>query len=144
MLIANTGVLIGIVVVAVELQQTQIQMNAESSSTRTELISQANALAIELDIGGLTQKIEDGLELTETEQYTLRRYFTNIMRYFENLHYQHELGVLDNEIWQSNLYALNRWCTGESTVFSYLYPDGLDNFTFRGSFRELVIPGCVE
>ena len=49
-LIANVGVLVGILVVAIELSQTQIAMQAESSATRTQMDIENRKLGYELGI----------------------------------------------------------------------------------------------
>ena len=143
-LIANIGVLIGIIVVAVQLQQTQVQMSAQASTTRTELVSESFFVRLDQNIDELLVKIRNGENLTEIENSRVRTYFGRVMRYMENLHYQHQLGVLDEEIWQSNLYTLGRWCDGSNPTFKYLFPDGFTGNDFRASFRELLTPPCSE
>ena len=101
-LIANLGVLIGIIVVVVELRQTQTAMQADASTVRTEMAIENNRLAIENGFGAISGKLAAGETLTEDESKTIRLRWGRQLRYFENLHYQWQLGVLDEEIWQAN------------------------------------------
>ena len=139
-LIANLGVLIGIFVVAVELQQTQIQMQGESSTMRAEMARQNNALGLELGLRDFTDKIENGEEHTPEEINKIRTYFNSMLRYYENLHYQKEIGILDDEIWASNVRGSFNMC--RSSAFSFIYPNGFGGASFRESFVEFMSLQC--
>ena len=143
-LLANIGVLIGIIVVAVQLQQTQTEMRAEASTTRTELLRETNNDAFAGNLNGLSARVENGEELSEMEMYQGRTFLNNVLRYLENLHYQNQIGVLDSEIWQGQLFTIKRMCGGDNALYSYLYPDGVTGMTYRASFRELINPPCDE
>lgn len=143
-LLANLGVLIGIFVVAVQLQQTQTEMSAESSTIRTEMLQQINNDALAYHIGDLQNKIEAGEELTSIESDQARTFFNNLLRFFENLHYQNQIGVLDEEIWKGQLTNIIRMCSGNNILYSHLYPEGITSTSYRESFRELMGPSCSE
>ncbi|MEQ9006414.1 MAG: hypothetical protein RLP12_00915 [Ekhidna sp.] len=143
-LLANLGVLIGIIVVAIELQQTQTEMRAESATMRAQMaIGNSDSRAANR-IYELVQKIDSGQILTIEEEYGARNYQETLLRYFENIHYQYELGVLDEQIWQANNNGISRVC--DNSLFKYLYPDGRDGVleTFRTSFTDLVFEPCKE
>lgn len=93
---ANFGVLVGIGLLLVELNQTSTMMRAQ---TRTEL-SQGivNLLALSANneqLAGLIRRADDGEELTPDEdlQYMHRNFA--LFRYLENLHYQYRQGLFD-------------------------------------------------
>ncbi|MCP5347135.1 MAG: hypothetical protein R3F41_14225 [Gammaproteobacteria bacterium] len=139
---ANIGVLIGIFVVAIELQQTQVEMRAESNTTRKEMARQNDLIARDLRISELTQKIREGGELTFTERTDAATFFRSLYRHFENLHFQHEQGVLDEETWQSINDSILVQC--ESPMYRYLFPEGLNQVLYRVSFREFVNSACNQ
>ena len=139
-LLANVGVLVGIIVVAVELQQTQIEMRAETSTLRAEMARQNDITALELGMSELTQKIVGGEDLTLPERSRATAFFRNLFRYYENLHYQNQLGVLDVEIWEANLNTIRNICT-RNPAYTYMYPDGLSG-TLRASFLEFLEEIC--
>ena len=138
-LAANIGVLIGIFVVAVQLQQSQTEMRAESSNMRTQLSFQNNYNARIYKIDELRQKLANGQELTEEEGLKIVEFRQNILRYFENLHYQYQIGVLDEEIWQANLGAISSFC--RNSLFINFWPNSGSNNrpnSYRKSFLDLV------
>ena len=138
-LIANLGVVVGIIVVAFELQQTQIAMNAEASQWRAEMAIENGRQMIEYDMSRLEEKLQSGESLSEIEETNVRLRWNQQLRYFENLHYQWQLGVLDEEIWQTNLLGISTLY--DSLSFKFAYPDwpgGTAASRFRPSFVELV------
>jgi hypothetical protein len=138
-LVANIGVLLGIIVVAVQLQQTQTAMRAESSNMRTQLAYQNNFNAREYRISALAEKLTSGQELSEEESLMLVEFRQNILRYFENLHYQYQIGVLDDEIWQANLNTISDFC--RNALFADYWPNTARSRavnSYRSSFVEVV------
>ena len=139
-LIANFAVLLGILVVVFELQQTQILMQAEAGTMRSELAIETQELDIEIRYRAITEKIISGTPLTEEEESNLERRWRHYLRYWENMHYQWELGILDEEIWEANLVGIRRFSQNPS--FTHLYPDWPNSFIasiHRKSFVELTV-----
>ena len=142
-LVANLGVLIGIFVVAIELQQTQTAMQAQASTERAQMAREDIAFFYNSNIGALEEKIRTGQELTLDEDHNIRVRVGTLARNFENLHFLWQLGVLDEEYWQSNLYVISRLCSSPS--FMYMFPDfpnGFGGNVHRASFVELVQSFC--
>lgn len=123
-----------------ELQQTQTAMQAEASTMRTVMSMDNGELTIRLNFPEVVEKIAAGTELTEEEDLNLRIRMSRQLRYFENLHYQWQLGVLDEEIWQANLAGISG--LHRNPGFLYTNPGWPDSFgasTFRKSFVDLVM-----
>jgi hypothetical protein len=139
-LLANAGVLIGIVVVAIELQQTQTEMTAEASTLRAQMAIDIRDRQTENRIYEIGEKLRTSRELTIEEDDRLRNFISSLMRFFENLHFQYQLGVLDEEIWQGNYSGLSGLCGG--SIYQYVFPDGFNDTTHRASFRALVSETC--
>ncbi len=143
MLTANLGVLIGIIAVVFELRQTQIAMSAEASATRAQMGIDLGDFRIENDIFQIDQKVRNGEEITLDEEIRLQRIQLNMMRYFENLHYQYQIGVLDEEIWNANYYSISGFCS--NPTFQYAFPNWPNDQAagrYRASFIDLLNEGC--
>jgi hypothetical protein len=144
-LLSNLGVLVGVVVVAVELQQTQIAMQAEASTLRAQMAIENGNIRIHNFLDELAGKIANGEELSREERVQALDWHNRMLRFFENLHYQRELGLLDDEIWRANLTGIVTQC--ESPLFNYLLPDWGNSAgasTFRSSFVNLVMASCEK
>jgi hypothetical protein len=66
-LAANLGVLIGIAVIVVELQQAQTAMLADSSTARAQMISENVSISADNGINEIQAKLAAGEKLTEEE-----------------------------------------------------------------------------
>ena len=153
-LAANLGVIAGIIIVAIELQQAQTEMRAESSALRAQMSIDNTMLSYQFDIPGLANKIRIGEELTYDEKQQTFTFFISLLRFFETLHYQYQVGALDEEIWQSNLTSLSGLCASENTIFHYTFPDGITRMAtaqstrasaqFRSSFYDVLPEGCLN
>ena len=142
-LVANLGVLLGIIAVVLELRQTQTTMSAEASSVRAQMALDIGEIRYEYEIHIITQKLQNGQELTFDEEVRLQRSEENMLRYFENLHYQNEIGVLDEEIWNANFNNITNWCSIAS--FRHVFPNWpneLEAGRYRASFVQLLADGC--
>ena len=143
-LIANVGVLAGILIVAVELRQTQTELRAESSTMRTQMIRDTNNASASINVRRIREKIDRNEDLSQEEDNQARSFMSNVLRYLENLHYQSQIGVLDNEIWNGNRNTILNMCKGGNDLYSHLYPNGVTGLSYRASFRDLINPPCNE
>ncbi|MEZ5489617.1 MAG: hypothetical protein R3F50_04765 [Gammaproteobacteria bacterium] len=143
-LIANVGVLAGIFTVALELSQTQTAMQAEASSTRSQMDMNNRRLSYDLGIRDIAQKLSTGQELTAEEIRRVNLREATMLRYFENLHYQMEIGVLDEQIWDANLQAISSYCN--SPLFNAAFPNWENGASraFRMDFVNLINSYCTD
>lgn len=118
---ANLGVLIGLLVVILELQQTQIVMSAESSMQRAQMSRENASMAARNDIAGIDAKLAAGQELSSEELQNATEFAVSLLRHYEVMHYQNQIGVLDEEIWENNADGVRSFVSGD--LFGYLYPD---------------------
>jgi len=142
-LAANLGVFLGIIIVIFELNQTQTAMLAEASTERAKISREDIVFTININVPAIEEKLTTGQELTENESRDIRIRVSTLMRSYENLHSLWQLGVLDEEHWQSNLYLISRLCSSPS--FRYTFPDwpgGFGGGVHRASFVELVQSFC--
>lgn len=144
-LTANLGVLIGIAVVAVELHQNQVGMEAEASTLRAQMAMEMGEIRERRGIE-LEKLILSGEEPSEEFELLNRLHWDKTVRYFENLHYQRLIGVINDEIWQANLVGIESLC---SESFREFRPDfhsdrPSESFPVRASFVELVRSVCEK
>ena len=125
---ANLGVLVGILLLILELDQNRELMRAQ---TRNEIsvgiIDLLSQVATDPQLANLIRRGDSGEELTPDEfvQYDHRN--AAMFRYFENVHYQYRLGLYDEaeyskqkEAWRLYFAAAKTaaaiWCDYRKTV----------------------------
>lgn len=96
------GVVLSLLFVGYEVRQNTIVARIEASNNLEE-----NFYAMRVSIWGdpdfariLNVGIEgDTADLTDVESLRLRVFFDQVLRGWQNAHYQYRVGTLDNEIW---------------------------------------------
>ncbi len=121
-ILANAGVLIGILLLVYELAQNRLMMQAQArsdiSDTLVEMLFQE---ARDPALMKIIQKVDDGEELTALEARQYRLVQQAFWRYRENVSYQYRNGLFDEdeylaqreawrEILNRNGYAREIWC----------------------------------
>ena len=93
---ANLGVLIGIILLIVELDQNRQAMQAQTRNDIAQGAIGVISLAIENPhLAEIIVRSNRGEELSESETYILYSRSEAIFRHFENVHYQYRLGTYD-------------------------------------------------
>ena len=119
---ANLGVLIGIILVLVELNQNITTMRAQTrSDLSTNIVELFVRVAENEQLASLRRRADAGEELTPDEVYRYDHITRAFFRYWENVHYQYRIGLYDEvefsrqrKAWQD--YAgrsgtmVNWWC----------------------------------
>ena len=125
-LIANLGVMAGIIFLAVELQQNTVATELSTASSFQDRFS-----AIELFIAGnpefseLLDKGRTGAEVSRPEQLRLMVFYGTVLRQWQINHLQYLSGALDEDVWlgskdymakilNEDVGLLNRWQSGKS------------------------------
>jgi len=142
-LIANLGVLIGLIAVVLELRQTQTAMDAEASTMRAQMTIDLENISLDTRIYEIFDKLANEQALTFEESARARMWVRTRLRHLENLHYQYQIGVLDEEIWEAALQGLGSIC--ETPIFQHVNPNWNSesgSAGFRESFRSLVARPC--
>ena len=137
---ANLGVLIGLIVVVLELQQTQVVMSAESSMQRAQMSRENASMAARNNIDEIGAKLAAGQEITSEELRNAREFADRLLRHYEVMHYQDQIGVLDEEIWKNNADGIRSFVSGP--IFEHVYPDWPDGgiaLRLRKSFVDFAV-----
>jgi len=139
---ANIGVLLGIFVLIYELRQTQIEMKADSMAVRSQMAMQTSDSFFDNHVSEVMEKISAGQELSNSDRDRAGKWMSTSLRTLENLHYQYQLGVLDEEVWSSNLLTINSICATPIFELLGVGEDALPLSIYRASFVELVLAPC--
>jgi len=93
---ANLGVLIGIVLLLVELDQNRDMMRAQTRhQLAIGLVELQIATGTNQQLVELLDRADSGEELTVAEQRQIGYRFNALIRYWENVHYQYRQGLYD-------------------------------------------------
>jgi hypothetical protein len=119
---ANIGVLIGIILLVVELDQNREMIRAQ---TRSDISQQSSSrlllVGTNLEMASLMRRANNGEELTPDERVQFNYYQFAAIRDWENVHYQYRQGTFDKQefdalinVWRRQMNNhkafLNAWC----------------------------------
>ncbi len=103
-LIANLGVLVGIGVLAYEIQQNTVATQLEVASNFQSSFSEIEMLIAEdSQFAELLFKARTGAELVPQEQFRIATFYGNALRTWQNVHFQYLSDSLDVEMWQGEM-----------------------------------------
>ena len=93
---ANIGVLIGIILVVVELDQNREMVQAQTrNDISQQLTNRLLTMASNAQLASVKRRAEAGEELTVDEEHQYYLSFVANMRDWENMHYQYRHGTFD-------------------------------------------------
>jgi len=125
---ANFGVLVGIILLLVELDQNSTMMRAQTRNEVSQGIVDLMSLSANNEqLASLIRRADIGEELTADEYLQFQHRSFALFRYLENLHYQYRQGLFDEaefatqrEAWKLYLNyskaAVTVWCLYRPTV----------------------------
>ena len=140
-IISNLVLLISVIVLILEVRQNQTGMLAQASYERTRMAI-ANDLALTNGARSLLAKIRTDAELDDEEEQELMSYYVQMMRYFENLHYLNDIGVLDNQIWEANKSGIELFCSHQLANPAYPVLGEEQEFKYRADFVQFWQSSC--
>lgn len=99
-LCSNLGVLVGIVFLAVEINQNTTVARSSARQAIAEKVAERPLMAVgNEDIVRLSLKIFGGEPLNEVEYFQAMSRWYSAMRDWENIHYQYQTGMLSEDEW---------------------------------------------
>ena len=134
-----SAVVVSLLLVAMELNQSQNAMEAASMDARNQRIIDNSLLGIEFEISEAMEKIRSGVEISASEYIRLRAFLEAMLRNWETIHFQYTLGVADEEMWVANLQGLENVLN--TPWVDVVIPDWKEftaSSTYRASFVELM------
>ena len=144
-LAANLGVLVGIVLVALELRQNLTAVRAQTRhDVSSGFVDFMRSIAENSELSSIRRRGDLGEDLSVEESYRYQAFTRGLFRYWEDVHYQFRTDLYDaaefrrqREAWRSHAVAapgaVRWWCAHESE-FS-------DEFALDYS-SLLPAPGC--
>jgi hypothetical protein len=137
-IIGISAVVVSLIFVWAELDQSQSALEASALASRNEKTAEIAMLAYELDANGISQKIVSNEELSDDEGSRIRLFANTLMWHLETIYFEYSQGLIDDELWESNLNALSR--AVRSPWFNYVFPNWASSgaASFRKSYIELV------
>lgn len=119
---ANVGVLVGIVLVILELDQNRDMMRAQiRHELAMGIVDLLQVPAGNPQLASVLQRARAGAELTPEESFQFELRTNALFRYWEDVHYQYRLGLYDEieferqrDAWRASLAGFGRavayWC----------------------------------
>jgi len=140
-IISNLVLLISVIVLILEVRQNQTGMLAQASYERTRMAI-SNELARVNGAGPILTKVRAGEVLNAREEQILMAYYSQMARYFENLHYLNDLGVLDDQIWEANKNGIDLFCSFQIANPAYPVIGENEGFKYRADFVQFWRSSC--
>ena len=109
-LLGMGAVVASLLLVVFELRQTQVAISAAAHSDRTLRNIELLRFAAENRTDEIVSKLDRGEELLPAQRQILDALLQMRMRHFEDLYFQHEIGVVSDETWEANMEGL-LWTT---------------------------------
>jgi len=95
-LVANLGVIAGILLLVFELNQNRDMMRAQIRNELARGLNEVLSLTIsDFDLSNTVVRANSGEALSETESLRLNQRSEVLFRYWENVHYQYRQGLYD-------------------------------------------------
>ena len=140
-LAASIGVVVSLVFVGFEIQQSRKIATADIFQQRTALLLQQLGLSIPADVAHRVRMKAMAEEvLTPDEDRLLYTLFAARLAYWENNHFQYQLGLLDEEQWQASLTSIKNQAS--SRPFQVHWPR--ERLQVRKSFADAVDAALQE
>jgi hypothetical protein len=99
---ANFGVLAGIILLVVELEQNREMMRAQTrNEIAAEIVDLLSQVATSNELSSLLSRAASGESLSDEDQRQFGHRALAMFRYFENVHYQYRQGMYDEEEYQA-------------------------------------------
>ena len=126
-ILANVGVLFGILLLVYELAQNRQMIRAQTrSQMATEIVDLLEDISTNPQFASVFRRGISGEELTPDEETQFRYRQLAVFRYFENVHYQYRQGLYDEaefsaqrEAWKGTMSServAKAWCSYRMTV----------------------------
>ena len=135
---ANVGVLIGLILLIVELNQNQTMMRAQTRhEVSQELVDILVTRALDPQTVDIQLRAQNGEELTPIEAYQFALFSQAMIRYWEDVHYQYRMGLYDEaeftvqrDTWvlllRQNPGWMSNWCQSQILASKEFFDDMME------------------
>jgi hypothetical protein len=138
---ANIGVLIGIILLVVELNQNRDMIRAQTRNDISQQLStRLQSLATNDQLASAVRRGRDGDELTVDEEFQVYLYLVANLRDWENIHYQYRHGMFDEQEFdaEKNVWG---WLINHSKSFQQVWCSTRQNYSpeFVAELGQMII-----
>ena len=117
---ANVGVLTGLALLLVELDQSRDATRADTrQNISQEITGLLTQIALDEDMADLRYRADSGAELTGLELYRYQLLQRGLFRYWENVHYQYRLGLYDESEFSAHKRVWARYVNSSARLPNY-------------------------
>jgi hypothetical protein len=117
---ANLGVLVGILLLIIELDQNRESIRGQTRNDLAEGAISVISLAVENPhLADALVRSNNGEEVTPAEAYMLASRAEAVLRYFENVHYQYRIGTYDEGEFSRHMDTMKAVVTNTVSVRKY-------------------------
>ena len=118
---ANIGVLIGIILLVIELDQNREMIRAQTrNDISQQLANRLLTMASNSQMASVMRRAEDGEELTKDEEHQYFVYLVANLRDWENIHYQYRHGMFDDNEFEAEKTAW-QFVTDKNKAFGRIW-----------------------
>ena len=137
---ANIGVLVGIILLVMELNQNREMARAQ---TRNELsmgiVGIQSGVAENSELASVLAKARAGETLSPSEQIQYSNRELAMFRYWENVHYQYRVGLYDDDEYSKQKYAWDLYLNGsEATAKTWCLVRDMFSSKFSAEVDDLL------
>jgi len=141
-ILANIGVIAGIIFLAYELRQNTLATELVAAQGHLEATATANQQMVAYPhLAELVARTLEGGELSRAEELQINNGYQTQLRSWQNSHYQYERGALDEAIWQGYSNNIADVLVNDSR-YERFWRERLDYFT--PAFNEFVESKLAE
>jgi len=133
-ILANVGVIAGIVFLAVELDQNSDQMTAQTRNNVAQSVIDNIQMGMDPRLVAATLKLQRGEPLTGEEAFLMDQLANATLRLWENTFYQYRVGLFDEEEIQADMVVWRQ--SMEEYAFADHWRDR--RMTYSQQFREVI------
>jgi hypothetical protein len=117
---ANIGVLVGIILLIVELDQNREAVQAQTRAALSQgIVDHMSLIAGNAELANLRRRIDGGENATEDEQYRYELITRALVRYWENVHYQYRQGLYDDAEFAAHREAIRDYFAYSKAIVAF-------------------------
>ena len=117
---ANIGVLVGIILLIVELDQNHEAVQAQTRSNLSQgIVDHLSMIASNEQLASLRRRIDAGEEATVDERYQYEAITRALVRYWENVHYQYRQGLYDDAEFTAHREAIRGYFANSKAIVRF-------------------------
>ena len=120
---ANVGVLVGIILLVIELDQNRKMILAQTrNDISSQIVERLDRQGTDIQIASLKRRAESGEELSADEEMQLYLISVGRNRSWENIHYQYRQGMFDEMEFAAERNAWRRIISRDKSFLKYWCP----------------------